>query len=293
MDKNMNIGKKIYDLRTAKLMTQSELAGDQITRNMLCLIEKGNANPSLSTVLYIAEKLNVSAGYLLAEDQEETMYTKINNINNIKKAYLDGNYEICRDICLNCISQGVEDDEISLVLAECDIELAKKNLFDGRLKSAVEYISESLEYSKKTMYHTKHIDGLASIYAAYMSMITPSLDMGLEINESVSTDDDFCTYMYIICGRADKESAEIPKDFKESCYYMHLVSRELMEQRKYDEAFAVLSDILKIDSEIPSPFLYAVFADLERCCKERNDFRGAYEYSTDKIQLFEKMLSDH
>jgi transcriptional regulator with XRE-family HTH domain len=55
----MEIGSKIKKLRTAKLMTQAELAGPQITRNMLSQIENGSALPSLSTIVYIAERLNV------------------------------------------------------------------------------------------------------------------------------------------------------------------------------------------------------------------------------------------
>ena len=70
----MNIGEKIRELRTAKLMTQSELAGSQITRNMLSCIENGTANPSLQTILYIASRLNVPAGFLLAEEGDEIVY---------------------------------------------------------------------------------------------------------------------------------------------------------------------------------------------------------------------------
>lgn len=288
----MNIGKKIYDLRTAKLMTQSELAGDQITRNMLCLIEKGNAKPSLSTILYIAEKLNVSVGYLLADEQEEAIYTKINNINNIKKAYSDLNYEICRDICIDCVSRGADDDEISLILAECDIALSRKSIFEGRLRAAVEYITEALEHAEKTIYYTKHIVGLGTVFSEYVSMIAPSLDMGLELGDALSLEDDFSTYMYMICNGGLKSRAEHTDSFADSCYYKHLFARELIQKNKYDEACNLLLEILNVDVEIPSPFLYTVFADMERCCKEKNDFRGAYEYSTNKIQLFEKMLSD-
>ena len=43
----MNIGEKIRKLRNGKLMTQAELAGTQITRNMLSQIESGTAMPSL------------------------------------------------------------------------------------------------------------------------------------------------------------------------------------------------------------------------------------------------------
>ena len=46
----MKIGEKIKKLRTAKLMTQSDLVGNEITRNMLSRIENGAANPSLETI---------------------------------------------------------------------------------------------------------------------------------------------------------------------------------------------------------------------------------------------------
>ena len=39
----MNIGQKIKSLRIAKMLTQNELAGDNITRNMLSRIENGFA----------------------------------------------------------------------------------------------------------------------------------------------------------------------------------------------------------------------------------------------------------
>ena len=67
----MQIGEKIKSLRQSKLMTQSELAGTQITRNMLSTIEHGTALPSLPTALYLAERLNVPVGYLLAEGEDE------------------------------------------------------------------------------------------------------------------------------------------------------------------------------------------------------------------------------
>ena len=71
----MNIGEKIRELRVAKLMTQSELAGSHITRNMLSCIENGTAQPSLSTILYIASRLNVPAGFLLAEEGDACVVT--------------------------------------------------------------------------------------------------------------------------------------------------------------------------------------------------------------------------
>ena len=65
----MTTGEKIKKLRNDKMMTQAQLVGDHITRNMLSRIESNEANPSLSTLIYIADRLGVPAGYLLADEK--------------------------------------------------------------------------------------------------------------------------------------------------------------------------------------------------------------------------------
>ena len=115
----MNIGRKIKELRVEKLMTQSELAGSEITRNMLSRIENGAALPSLGTILYLAQKLGVPAGYLLSEGDEEFLYIKTNAMKNIRRAYTDKNFELCRDICLSTFEK--LDDELELILTDCCI----------------------------------------------------------------------------------------------------------------------------------------------------------------------------
>ena len=52
MEKN-TLGKRIKEARLAKKMTQSEVVGDFITRNMLSQIESGAATPSLKSLEYL------------------------------------------------------------------------------------------------------------------------------------------------------------------------------------------------------------------------------------------------
>ena len=66
----MELGNKIRTLRKKQNMTQSELAGEHITRNMLSKIENGEALPSLDTLFYIAERLEVAPGFLLSENED-------------------------------------------------------------------------------------------------------------------------------------------------------------------------------------------------------------------------------
>lgn len=290
----MEIGKKIYELRTSKMMTQAELAGDCITRNMLCLIEKGAAMPSLQSASYIANKLGVSVGYLLSEEKEEHFYRKLALIDNIKRAYSEEAYNICRDLCMECVSNGIDDDEIKLVLAECYIKIAEEEIAKGSLKVASEHIYEALRYSNDTIYDTQNIEILAAAYSEYMSYISPTLDVGLEKSVYYIPSDDFYEYIYVFCNFDRINIYNFCSEaFKCTFYYTHLEAMDNMKNGNFRIANDKLENILRSDAEIPRTVLYSVFSDLEKCCKENDNFKGAYEYSSNRIRLFEKMLSEN
>ena len=65
--KQLSLGKKIKNLRLKKGMTQAELAGETITRNMLSQIENEMAQPSVNTILELSEKLETPAEYFFSE----------------------------------------------------------------------------------------------------------------------------------------------------------------------------------------------------------------------------------
>ena len=65
-----------------------------------------------------------------------------------------------------------------------------------------------------------------------------------------------------------------------------------MERGEYGSALELLHRLLYSESyELPEPMLYFVFCDLEICCKETDDFKGAYEHSTNKMAILQKMLA--
>lgn len=64
----LTLGQKIKAIRKEKGLTQAELVGDRITRNQLSLIENGINNPSISTLEFIAQRLNVPMSYFLSND---------------------------------------------------------------------------------------------------------------------------------------------------------------------------------------------------------------------------------
>lgn len=64
----MTIGEKIRLARLEQGLSQRQLCGDRITRNMLSLIENGSARPSMDTLTYFAAQLGKPVSYFLDED---------------------------------------------------------------------------------------------------------------------------------------------------------------------------------------------------------------------------------
>jgi len=63
----MNLGEKLRQRRQELGLSQRQLCGEQITRNMLSQIENGSAMPSLETLQYLAAQLEKPVSFFLEE----------------------------------------------------------------------------------------------------------------------------------------------------------------------------------------------------------------------------------
>lgn len=302
----MNIGKKIKDLRNSKLMTQSELAGTEITRNMLSQIENGVALPSLGTVLYLSQKLGVPAGYLLSEGDEEFTYIKTNLMKNIRHAYSHGQFELCRDICLNSFED--YDDELELILTDCCLGIAEESIKGGRLHQACQILDEAILHSKKTVYSTRHQQNSILIMFALLGEISPTLYSN-ETDETVGGDllhpsvydGIFCKYITVLLDMSKYEafiegleksySDAIPEE--EKLFVMHLRAKSHISRGEYGSALALLNELINSEAAPQRLLLYFACADMEICCRETEDFKGAYEFSRHKLELFEHLMAEN
>ncbi|MCF6409947.1 helix-turn-helix domain-containing protein [Pseudalkalibacillus salsuginis] len=68
-----SVGLRIKRLRKDLGLTQGDLAGDQLSRAMLSLIERDLTTPSLRTIEYLSHKLGVSVGDLLGEIKDTSV----------------------------------------------------------------------------------------------------------------------------------------------------------------------------------------------------------------------------
>ena len=294
----MTIGERIRELRVSKLMTQAELAGDQITRNMLSYIENGSANPSLSTILYIAARLNVPAGFLLADEGDEIVYRKMSNLSNIKRAYTAGDLRGCRSLCMSACPD--PDDEIYLLLASCDVGIGVEEFWSGRLRSACRYFDEALGYAEKTIYPTATVEAEARVYFRYMERLSHTLYSDLLDEEAacaVSSLSPFAAYVRAL-EALDAENDGAVEEYlcgadENAFFAAHVRVRLLMKEGDYRTSGAALLQMLHGDTPLNRIELYTVLYELEICCRETEDFKGAYNYANEKIQLLEDLLKEY
>lgn len=140
----MKLGVRIKQARLEAGLSQRELCGDRITRNMLSQIEHGTASPSMQTLRYLAERLEKPVSFFL----EEAAVTP-NQILMAKarQAYSRGNG---REALLALEDYSGPDEaldwEQGLLGFLCCLEQAEKDLTQGREPVAEKLLSQTFLY---------------------------------------------------------------------------------------------------------------------------------------------------
>ena len=294
----MNVGEKIRNLRLEKLMTQADLAGDQITRNMLCTIERGAALPSLPTACYIAERLNVPVGYLLAEEGDDFAYQKMAAMPNARHALLAGDHAGCIAI-LNANLGDRFDDEIALIRAECEYHIAKEAFDNGRLRAAAAGFDRAIAAAKNTVYNTGWIRTRAAVYFRYLSSLSPTLASDIledgEIEAAKSVGDEFCSYLLAkeaLDGGRDGEVRDYLARHDGSVFAARLAALSLMRAGSLREALDAYERLLASDDLTVGVLMYEIFDDMELCCRKNDDYKRAYEFGSSRRGLLERLLEE-
>ena len=156
------LGKKIKEARLAKKMTQSEVVGDFITRNMLSQIESGVACPSIKTLQYLARMLEIPVKDLIPDESGNETQPVDDSIVAIllkaKDAFRAGNYALAIDITqpMSVESSPFHDESCAILAMSC-LSLAKEKEQDGQLKDAAKWAEKAVEYADKGIYSGREV----------------------------------------------------------------------------------------------------------------------------------------
>ena len=143
--KELSLGRKIRQIRIDKKITQQELVGDFITRNMLSQIENDIATPSIKTLQYIADHLEVPLSFLMVGEHDEEFnknyeYDDDETIRaKARQLFFAGEYLKYIEIYDNN-PQIIEDSkETVMLLGLACMELAAESFLSGKTEKCLEY----------------------------------------------------------------------------------------------------------------------------------------------------------
>lgn len=94
----MTMGQRIRSARMEAGLSQRELAGEEITRNMLSSLEHDSANPSVATLRYLSERLKKPVSWFLGEDGPSEAVSE----------FRAGNYRRCRELLTGAEQEWLE-----------------------------------------------------------------------------------------------------------------------------------------------------------------------------------------
>ncbi len=286
---NINLGKRLRDRRKELKLTQSEVCGDYITRNMLSRIETGDACPSLDTLMYLSEKLNMPTEYFLSSDnQSSALYKKVECIAEIRALFNCGDYKSCVDACIRCET---EDSEIYLLKAESELKLAFESMMVCSLSTAEKQLDNCEKSAEKCLYNSERITATAKFYRHLIQSVKenryPDFSAFSEKNV-ILAESEFIIFVYLIVSMHPdfslKES-EI-RAVGSPIYKNYLSAMVHISKNDFISAKDLLIKVLNMN---PGFFtLYFTTQNLELCYKEMYDYKNAYEYAKMRLDLLDK-----
>ena len=140
----MELGQRIKQLRLEQGLSQRQLCGDVITRNMLSQIENGAARPSMDTLAYLAGKLGKSVSYFLEEDTAVSANRAV--MDRAREAFDGGDYaEALAALEQFRLPDPVYERERALLEQLCLLGSTEAALREGRNR----YAAQLLERAEK------------------------------------------------------------------------------------------------------------------------------------------------
>ena len=146
------LGRRIKELRLARKLTQSEVVGNFITRNMLSQIESGAATPSMKTLEYLARKLGAPVSQLLDSPND---VSSVENLLKAKKAFAQENYELSLSLAAQLDDSFI--DEANTILARSYLSLARKFLEEKEYTSASTHARLAAEKAQLGIYASREL----------------------------------------------------------------------------------------------------------------------------------------
>lgn len=173
----MTMGQRILRARQEAGLSQRQLAGTEITRNMLSAIEHDTAAPSLATLKYLSGRLGRPVGYFFGEDTPAVEGHEI--LMQARCAFDAGEYRRCIELLGAQAPGELLGREWVLLGLLARMALARQALEENRLPYARELLAQVDSARDASPYFTGHRELALLMARAGMAAAVPSEDEAL------------------------------------------------------------------------------------------------------------------
>lgn len=149
----MDLSHKIKQARLESGLSQRQVCGGKLTRNMLSLIENGNARPSMDTLQYLAERLGKPVSWFLEERPASSPNYEI-----ILQARSSQPRQVLELLGAYQAPDEYFDRERYFLEAVSCLHLAQAALEQGRPQDAVSFLEQAAQAGEKTPYYTEELE---------------------------------------------------------------------------------------------------------------------------------------
>ena len=259
----MELGQRLRQARLEAGLSQRQLCGDAITRNMLSLIENGSARPSMDTLCYLAARLGKPIGYFLEEQAVTSPNQAI--MAAAREASAQQALEILKDYQT---PDPVFDPERYLLEALCAMAAAEHALKDGKTGLAATLLERAAQAGQQTPYYTPELEQ-RRILLCHRANTLPAPALAALLPDS--------TEEFLLRTQAALEDGDLSKAqalltaAPTQTDTWHFLQAELWFTRK---EYASAADQYRLCSPTK-----AIYGRLEACYRELRDFEQAYHYA--------------
>lgn len=300
------LGANIRKARHELGLTQEQLAGEDMTRNMLSQIENGSALPSLTALCLLAERLGLPPGALLGD---LAGYHTVRLLRELRGLLVKKHYSRIIER-FDSLPEGLRASpgaELAYILKQTFVARAFELFGTGAVTEAGELLDRADSLPETEGFDSNGVDDraftLRLLIDSAVSKSPSDADME-KLSGIIFSSSETAIYLYVcakLSGAAGK-AYSVPDE--KADYYRehltplidglpdgfarkHLKAKLEMVSAEYLAAKALLVPLLEL--ELPPSLLCDLYTDLEHCCKCCGDFENAYKYSTLKLELVRRM----
>lgn len=263
------LSERIKQARIEAGLSQRQLCGEEITRNMLSLIESGRAKPSMQTLIYLAQRLQKPVSWFLEEETVSSPNQQL--MVAARHSYAQEQYLQCLEQLEKYRGQDpLFDQEQYLLRALSLLALARQALAEEKLVYARSLLEKVSQVGKNTCYYTPAMERerLLLLYRAKQIDAQQIADCLPDMDEELL----LRAQAYLDRGEYTRCIAMLSAAVGHSARWHYLSGQAQMGQKQYGLA---TEHFIQAEETYPQPCAQA----LEVCYRELENYKMAYHYA--------------